>query len=85
MDGLTITISWEYALGIFGFLIGGPSIVAWYASARFTKLETSMEWVRDTVEDIKATLDGIGMDKGNTDVQSKGVIAVGFQDRREII
>lgn len=69
MDGLIINISWEYALGIIGFLILGPSVVAWYASARFTKVETSMEWLRDTVKEIKAKLDNFGLDREVRDTQ----------------
>ena len=49
MEPIIIAVSWEYFLGIFGALI----IFAWYANGRFTKLETSMEWVKDTLKDIK--------------------------------
>lgn len=60
MDTLTINISWEHALTIVAFLISGPAVIAWYANGRFTKLETSMEWVRETVKEIKVFVDNAG-------------------------
>lgn len=53
MDGVTIQIGWEYFLGIIGALIG----VAWYSNGRFTALETSMDWVKDTLKDLKTAAD----------------------------
>ncbi len=50
---LNITIGWEWALGIFGALI----LIAWKGSARFTALETSMDWVKDTLKDLKTGAD----------------------------
>jgi hypothetical protein len=53
MDGLIIHISWEWALGIVGTLI----IIAWQGSRRFSVLETSMEWVKETLHDLKTGAD----------------------------
>jgi hypothetical protein len=53
MDGITIYIGWEYFLGIIGALIA----VAWYSNGRFTALENSMEWIMNTLRDLKAALD----------------------------
>jgi hypothetical protein len=50
---INITIGWEWALGIFGMLI----LVAWKGSARLAALETSMEWVKTTLNDLKVTMD----------------------------
>ena len=51
MENLTIEIGWEWALGIVGLLI----LIAWKGSARFTALETSMQWVKDTLHDLKVS------------------------------
>ena len=48
MDSLTVNISWEYFLGIMGSLIG----VAYYTSGRFTRIETNIEWLADTIRDL---------------------------------
>jgi len=53
MNGLNINISWEWALGIVGTLI----FIAWQGSKRFTALETSMEWVKETLHDLKTGAD----------------------------
>jgi len=45
---LTINISWEYFLGIFGTLIA----LAYYANGRLTRLETNFDWLADAVRDL---------------------------------
>jgi len=45
---LTINITWEYFLGIFGTLIA----LAYYANGRFTRIETNFEWLADTLRDL---------------------------------
>ena len=54
---LTIQISWEYALGIIGAIIAGSASIAWYASGRLTALETSMEWVKSTLIELKVAVE----------------------------
>jgi hypothetical protein len=49
MNGLIINMNWEYFLGILGTLIA----LAYYANGRFTKLETSVEWLKDAMRDLK--------------------------------
>ena len=49
MDGITIHIGWEYFLG----LMGGIVAVAWYANGRFSAIETSIEWIKDILLDLK--------------------------------
>jgi hypothetical protein len=49
MNGIVINISWEYFLGIIGTLMG----LAWYASGRFTRLETSVAWLTEVVQALK--------------------------------
>lgn len=50
---VTINVGWEWALGIFGLLI----LIAWKGSARFTSLETSMEWVKQTLAELKIAIE----------------------------
>ncbi len=57
MGGLDIYISWEWALGIIVTLCGSLLTVAWFGSKRFTALETSMEWVKETLKELKTSND----------------------------
>jgi len=60
---LTIQISWEYALGIISAIIAGSASIAWYASSRFTALETSMDWVKSTLVELKLAIDNVNAPK----------------------
>jgi hypothetical protein len=53
MSELSIHIGWEYFLGVVGTLIG----IAYYTNGRLTRLETSMEWVKDTLTRLTAKLE----------------------------
>ena len=57
MNGITIYVDWTYFLGIVGTLIG----IAYYANGRFTKIETTVEWLKEILLEIKERLeDGKG-------------------------
>jgi hypothetical protein len=45
---LTITMNWEYFLGILGTLIA----LAYYANGRLTRIETNFDWLADAVRDL---------------------------------
>lgn len=45
MSELSIHIGWEYFLGVIGTLIG----IAYYTNGRLTRLETTVEWMKDTL------------------------------------
>ena len=62
MNGLTIYVDWQYFLGILGALIG----MAYYANGRFTKIETTMEWLKATLLEIKENLDYDRVQHGST-------------------
>jgi hypothetical protein len=53
MNGITIHVDWQYFLGILGALIG----MAYYANGRFTKIETTVDWLKQTLLEIKAELE----------------------------
>ena len=53
MNEITIYIDWPYFLGIVGTLIA----TAYYPNGRFTKIETTVEWLKETLLEIKATLE----------------------------
>ena len=53
MQTVNISIDWPYFLGIMGGLIG----IAWYTGSRFAALETSMDWVNDTLQELKVDFD----------------------------
>jgi hypothetical protein len=62
MTGITIYVDWTYFLGIVGTLIG----IAYYANGRFTKIETTVEWLKATLLEIKKQLERDGVQKGTT-------------------
>lgn len=45
---LVININWEYFIAVIGTLIA----LAYYANGRFTKLEISVEWLRNAIESL---------------------------------
>ena len=47
-----IKIDWQYFLGTIGALIG----IAYYVNGQFTKLETSMEWLKEALLELKLRL-----------------------------
>lgn len=49
MNNVVIYINWEYFLGLVGTLIA----LAYYANGRFTRIETSVEWLTETLRDLK--------------------------------
>src|SRR5215468_1394784 len=53
MNGITIYVDWAYFLGIVGTLIG----MAYYANGRFTKIETTVEWLKEILLEIKTRLE----------------------------
>jgi hypothetical protein len=53
MNGITIYVDWAYFLGIVGTLIG----IAYYANRRFTKIETTVEWLKEILLEIKERLE----------------------------
>jgi hypothetical protein len=56
MDGLTISIGWEYFLGISAGLIA----VAWFCGRRFSNIETDVTWLKDSIKDIKLSIENLG-------------------------
>jgi hypothetical protein len=54
MSGFAIYINWEYFLGVVGTLIA----IAYYTNGRLTRLETSMEWVKDTLRRLTLNFQG---------------------------
>lgn len=50
---LIIQIDWAFFLGIMGALIA----IAWYSGSRFSALETSMRWVKETLNELKLNAD----------------------------
>jgi hypothetical protein len=55
MTPITINISWEWALGILGTLI----LIAWKTNGRFTAIEISLQWISDTLNDLKIDIDNV--------------------------
>jgi hypothetical protein len=53
MTGITIYVDWQYFLGILGALIG----LAYYANGRLTKIETTVEWLKTILMEIKKEFD----------------------------
>src|ERR1700733_16045270 len=49
MNNVIINVNWEYFLGMIGTLIA----LAYYANGRFTRIETSVEWLKDALRSLK--------------------------------
>lgn len=60
MEGIIVHIGWEYFLGILGALLA----IAWYSNGRVTALETSMEWVKNMLLDLKKSIDDANAEAG---------------------
>jgi len=58
MNEINIHINWEYFLGIMATLIG----LAWYASAKFSKIKTSIDWIRDSLNTLRRDVNEIRSD-----------------------
>jgi hypothetical protein len=52
---LTINITWEYFLGLFGTFIA----LAYYANGRLTRIETNYQWLADIVRDLAIRIENI--------------------------
>lgn len=57
MDTITINIGWEWVLGGSVSIIGTLLWISWKGSARFAALETSMDWVKKTLDELKLNSD----------------------------
>jgi hypothetical protein len=55
MNDLVINVRWEYFLGILGSIVA----LAYYASGRFTRLETDVQWLSDAVRDLTIRAENI--------------------------
>jgi hypothetical protein len=53
MSDVIIYINWEYFLGLLGTIIG----IAYSANGRLTKVETSLEWLKDTVRELRLKME----------------------------
>lgn len=53
MNDVIIYINWEYFLGLLGTIIG----IAYYANGRLTKVEISLEWLKDTLRALQSKMD----------------------------
>ena len=53
MNDIIIYINWEYFLGLLGTIIG----LAYYANGRLTKVETSLEWLKDAVRELRVKME----------------------------
>jgi hypothetical protein len=51
-NGITIYVDWAYFLGIVGTLIG----IAYHANGCFTQIETTVEWLKEILLEIKERL-----------------------------
>ncbi|TWA90212.1 hypothetical protein [Bradyrhizobium stylosanthis] len=60
MEGIIIHIGWEYFIGLLGALVA----MAWYSNGRFTALETSMDWVKNMLLDLKKSIDDASTTSG---------------------
>ncbi|MDA9475071.1 hypothetical protein XI03_11285 [Bradyrhizobium sp. CCBAU 65884] len=62
MEGIIIHIGWEYFIGLLSALVA----MAWYSNGRFTALETSMDWLKKMLLELKKSIDEVN---ANTDAE----------------
>jgi hypothetical protein len=55
MSDLVINVSWEYFLGIVGSIVA----LAYYASGRFSRLETSVDWLSEAVRELSIKAENV--------------------------
>jgi len=55
MSDLIINISWEYLLGILGSILA----LAYYTGSRFTRLESDVRWLSNTVRELTIRAENI--------------------------
>lgn len=55
MNGIIISISWEYFLGAMGALIG----IAYYTNGRFTALETDVGWLKEMISELSINAENV--------------------------
>jgi hypothetical protein len=65
MEPLIIQIDWIYALGIIGTL----TMLAWKAGSRFSSIETSIIWIKETVTKIETKLTAVESKVNITEVR----------------
>lgn len=53
MNDIIVYINWEYFLGLLGTIIG----LAYYANGRLTKVETSLEWLKDALRELRVKME----------------------------
>lgn len=49
MNGIVINVNWEYFFGLVGTLVA----LAYYANGRFTRLEVSVDWLKEALRGLK--------------------------------
>jgi hypothetical protein len=57
MDTLTISISWEYFLGVLGSLIA----LAYYTNGRFSVIETDVGWLKETIAELAINAENVSV------------------------
>lgn len=55
MNDLVVNVSWEFFLGLLGSIIA----LAYYTNGRFTRLETSVDWITDALRDLTIKAENI--------------------------
>jgi hypothetical protein len=69
MEPILIQIDWIYFLGIIAALIG----VAWYSGSRFSALDTSVSWIKDSITKLEGRMDNAFASGSPVKLLSKGV------------
>src|SRR3989344_7470040 len=69
MEPILIQINWVYFLGI----IGGLILVAWYSGSRFSAIETSINWIKESITKLEGRVDNAFASGSPVKLLPKGV------------
>ena len=81
MEPLIIQINWVYFLGLIGALI----VVAYYSGARFSGIETSITWIKESITKLEGRMDNTFASASPVKLLPKGVEILNSSGIKEYI
>jgi hypothetical protein len=81
MEPILIQINWIYFLGVIGFLV----LLAWKAGSRFTAIETSITWIKESITKLEGRMDNAFGSTSPVKLLPKGVDVLEKSGLKEFI
>jgi hypothetical protein len=70
MNGLNVSISWEWTIGIFVTVASSLIAISWYASSRFTGIEKDIDWIKKDIDWIKQGIRDLKVSSDNRNTEN---------------